>query len=47
MGVAEKMVIRAVSRSTAIPTKTIEDGYRIDGDLGQAVSKLLEKKTLF
>ena len=45
MGVAEKMVIRAVRRSTGIPTKTIEEGYRVDGDLGHAVSKLIEKKT--
>ena len=45
MGVAEKMVIRAVRRSTAIPIKTIEEGYRVDGDLGHAVSKLIEKKT--
>jgi DNA ligase-1 len=45
IGVAEKMVIRAVHRSTAIETKKIEDAYKKDGDLGQAVSKLLEKKT--
>jgi len=45
IGVAEKLVIRAVYRSTAIETKRIEDAYRIDGDLGQAVSKLIEQKT--
>ncbi len=45
IGVAEKLVIRAVYRSTAIETKRIENAYRIDGDLGQAVSKLIEQKT--
>lgn len=45
IGVAEKLVIRAVHRSTAIETKKIEDAYRRDGDLGHAVSKLIEQKT--
>jgi len=45
IGVAEKLVIRAVHRSTAIETKRIEEAYRIDGDLGHAVSKLIEQKT--
>jgi DNA ligase 1 len=45
MGVAEKLVIRAVYRSTAIEIKKIEEAYRKDGDLGYAVSKLIEKKT--
>ena len=45
IGVAEKLVIRAVYRSTAIEIKKIEDAYRKDGDLGHAVSKLIEQKT--
>lgn len=45
IGVAEKLVIRAVYRSTAIEVKKIEEAYRKDGDLGHAVSKLIEKKT--
>jgi len=45
IGVAEKLVMRAVYRSTAIPVKKIEDAYRKDGDLGHAVSKLIEQKT--
>lgn len=45
IGIAEKLVIRAVHRSTAIETKKIEDAYRKDGDLGHAVSKLIEQKT--
>lgn len=45
IGVAEKLVMRAVYRSTAIEVKKIEDAYRKDGDLGHAVSKLIEQKT--
>jgi DNA ligase-1 len=45
IGVAEKLVIRAVYRSTAIETKRIEEAYRSEGDLGQGVSKLIEQKT--
>ncbi len=45
IGVAEKIVIRAVHRSTAIEVKRIEEAYRKDGDLGHAVSKLIEQKT--
>ena len=45
IGVAEKLVIRAVHRSTAIEAKKIEEAYRNDGDLGHAVSKLIEQKT--
>jgi DNA ligase-1 len=45
IGIAEKLVIRAVHRSTAIETKRIEEAYRKDGDLGHAVSKLIEQKT--
>ena len=33
IGVAEKLVIRAVHRSTAIEVKRIEEAYRKDGDL--------------
>ena len=45
IGVAEKLVIRAVHRSTAIEVKRIEEAYRKDGDLGHSVSKLIEQKT--
>jgi DNA ligase 1 len=45
IGVAEKLIIRAVYRSTAIEIKKIEEAYRRDGDLGHAVSKLIEQKT--
>ena len=45
IGIAEKLVIRAVYRSTAIEVKRIEEAYKKDGDLGHAVSTLLEQKT--
>ena len=45
IGIAEKLVMRAVYRSTAIENKKIEEAYRKDGDLGHAVSKLIEQKT--
>ena len=45
LGVAEKIAIKAISKSAGIPTKKIEYGYHESGDLGQAASKILEQKT--
>ncbi|MCV0409667.1 ATP-dependent DNA ligase [Nitrosopumilus sp.] len=45
LGVAEKLAIRAISKSSGIPIKKIEDEYRKGGDLGQAASIILEQKT--
>ena len=45
LGVAEKLAIRAISKSSGITTKKIEDEYRKSGDLGQAATKILEQKT--
>jgi len=45
LGVAEKLAIRAISKSSGIPIKKIEEVYNQDGDLGQAASKILEQKT--
>ena len=45
LGVAEKLAIRAISKSSGIPTKKIEQEYRKGGDLGHAASKILEQKT--
>lgn len=45
LGVAEKLAIRAISKSSGIPIKKIEDEYRKGGDLGQAASVILEQKT--
>ena len=45
LGVAEKLAIRAISKSSGIPIKRIEEEYRKNGDLGFAASIILEQKT--
>jgi len=45
LGVAEKLAIRAISKSSGIPVKKIEEEYRKRGDLGHAASVILEQKT--
>jgi len=44
MGVAEKIAIKAISKSAGIPVKKIEREYDEGGDLGQAASRILEQK---
>ena len=45
LGVAEKLAIKSISKSSGIPIKKIEDEYRQGGDLGHAASIILEQKT--
>lgn len=45
LGVAEKLAIKSISKSSGIPIKKIEEEYRKEGDLGQAASIILEQKT--
>ncbi|MBA4436647.1 MAG: ATP-dependent DNA ligase [Nitrosopumilaceae archaeon] len=45
LGVAEKLAIRAISKSSGIPIKKIEEEYRKGGDLGHAATVILEQKT--
>ena len=45
LGVAEKLAMKAISKSSGIPIIKIEDEYRIEGDLGHAASKILEQKS--
>jgi len=45
LGVAEKLAMRAISKSSGITIKKIEDEYRKGGDLGHAASIILEQKT--
>jgi len=45
LGVAEKLAIRAISKSSGINIKKIEEEYRKSGDLGQAATIILEQKT--
>ena len=45
LGVAEKLAIRAISKSSGMPIKKIEEGYKEEGDLGHTASKILTQKT--
>ena len=45
LGIAEKLVIRAISKSSGMTIKKIEDDYNDDGDLGKAGSNILKQKT--
>ena len=45
LGVAEKLAIRAISKSSGIPTNKIEAEYRKGGDLGYAATEILKQKT--
>ncbi|MGB0855831.1 MAG: ATP-dependent DNA ligase [Nitrosopumilus sp.] len=45
LGVAEKLAIRSISKSSGIQIKKIEEQYRKNGDLGYAAAIILEQKT--
>ncbi|NDB32890.1 MAG: ATP-dependent DNA ligase [Nitrososphaeria archaeon] len=45
LGLAEKLAIHALSKSSGIPIKKINSVYAEDGDLGSAAAKILEQKT--
>ncbi|HEY8110646.1 MAG TPA: ATP-dependent DNA ligase [Candidatus Nitrosotenuis sp.] len=45
LGVAEKLAIRAIAKSSGSSVKKIQDIFVEDGDLGHAASKALEQKT--
>ena len=45
LGVAEKLAIRSISKSSGIPVRRIENEYRRSGDLGHAASTILAQKT--
>lgn len=45
LGIAEKLAIRAISKSAGLPIKKIEDDYRKCGDLGLTASNMLKIKT--
>ena len=44
LGIAEKLAIRSISKSSGIPVKNIEEEYKRSGDLGHAASVILEQK---
>jgi DNA ligase-1 len=45
LGVAEKIAMKSISKSSGIAIKKIEEEYRKSGDLGHAASTILEQKT--
>ncbi|MEJ2260860.1 MAG: ATP-dependent DNA ligase [Nitrosopumilaceae archaeon] len=45
LGVAEKLAIRAIAKSSGLAVNKIEQEYRKTGDLGQAATIILEQKT--
>ncbi len=45
IGIAEKIAIRALSKSSGISVVKIENKYKETGDFGQATAQILEKKT--
>jgi len=45
LGVAEKLAIRAISKSSGLSIKKIEDDYKKCGDLGLTASNMLKLKT--
>ena len=44
LGIAEKLVMRAMSKSSGIPLKNIEQDYNKGGDLGQTAENILRGK---
>ena len=44
LGVAEKLVMKAMSKSSGIPLKDIERKYNKGGDLGQTAENILQEK---
>lgn len=45
LGLAEKLAIHALAKSSGIPIKKINSVYAEDGDLGSTTAKILEQKT--
>jgi DNA ligase-1 len=45
LGLAEKLAIHALAKSSGIPIKKINSVYAEDGDLGGAAAKILKQKT--
>ena len=44
LGIAEKLVMKAMSKSSGIPLKKIEGDYNKGGDLGQTAENILKRK---
>ena len=44
LGIAEKLVMKSMSKSSGIPLKKIEENYNKGGDLGQTAENILQQK---
>ncbi len=44
LGVAEKLAVRAIAKSSGIPIKKVDEAYKKSGDLGNAATIILEQK---
>ena len=44
LGVAEKLAIKAIAKSSGIPIKKVDEAYKKSGDLGNAATIILERK---
>jgi DNA ligase-1 len=44
LGLAEKLAIHAIAKSSGMPIRKINEAYSEDGDLGRAAAKILEQK---
>jgi len=44
LGVAEKLAIKAIAKSSGIPIKKVDEAYKKSGDLGNAATIVLEQK---
>ena len=44
LGIAEKLIMKAMSKSSGIPLKSIEQDYNKGGDLGQTAENILQDK---
>ena len=45
LGIAERLAIKAISKSSGLTIKKIEDDYNKCGDLGETASNMLKQKT--
>ena len=45
LGVAEKLALKAISKSSGIPINKIENEFKQSGDLGHAAAVILKQKT--
>jgi len=45
LGIAERLAMKAISKSAGVSMKKIEDSYKVGGDLGVTAANILKQKT--